>query len=269
MNKIIIIVIVILIITLYLISSNTEYFTNDEAVKNIASVYNQANMTVTNFNATGNANFNTTNTTGMAIFKGNAGGGTHLPYTDGNNYITSNNNILRGGPTTIQGDLNVSGVSTLPNLNAPNVNAGNINIAGDVMTGKGRVHLTGPEILFLLNKSGVIIGKEWGGNGNLQVEGTINPMGGTQSIVLDAPSWDQAAFISLMKPYFNASMADGTTINFVFVYPNRSAGNVNVRYATGVKLGRQYYLINGAPDHNGVTNPWSNGSQDLSWRGNI
>ncbi len=41
----------------------------------------------------------------------------------------------------------------------------------------GRIHVYGDERLYLLNKDGVIIGKEWGGNGNLQVQGNINVNG--------------------------------------------------------------------------------------------
>ncbi len=37
----------------------------------------------------------------------------------------------------------------------------------------GRMHIDGSELLYLLNKSGVIVGKEWGGNGNLTVQGTF------------------------------------------------------------------------------------------------
>jgi hypothetical protein len=33
------------------------------------------------------------------------------------------------------------------------------------------MHLTSGELLYLLPKTGVIIGKEWGGNGNLTVQG--------------------------------------------------------------------------------------------------
>jgi len=40
--------------------------------------------------------------------------------------------------------------------------------------GNGRLHITGDERLYLLNKDGVIIGKEWGGNGNLSVQGTLS-----------------------------------------------------------------------------------------------
>jgi hypothetical protein len=48
-------------------------------------------------------------------------------------------------------------------------------IHGKTLTGtgdnNGRLHITGGERLYLLNKDGVIIGKEWGGNGNLSVQG--------------------------------------------------------------------------------------------------
>ncbi len=53
--------------------------------------------------------------------------------------------------------------------------AGNIHIgAGSIFYSHGRMHIHGEELLYLLNKSGVIIGKEWGGNGNLVVEGQKN-----------------------------------------------------------------------------------------------
>jgi hypothetical protein len=45
---------------------------------------------------------------------------------------------------------------------------GSVNIASP-----GRMHVSGGELLYLLNKSGVIISRAWGGNGNLTVEGAI------------------------------------------------------------------------------------------------
>jgi hypothetical protein len=45
----------------------------------------------------------------------------------------------------------------------------------------GRLHITGGEILYLLNKSGVTIGKEWGGTGSLTVQGDLNT-GGNASV---------------------------------------------------------------------------------------
>lgn len=50
---------------------------------------------------------------------------------------------------------------------------GNIQFLDKIET-KGRMHISGGERLFLLNKEGVIIGKEWGGNGNLSVQGNLN-----------------------------------------------------------------------------------------------
>jgi hypothetical protein len=43
---------------------------------------------------------------------------------------------------------------------------------GSTIQSDGRLHVTGPELLFLLNHDGVIVGKEWGGTGNLTVEGS-------------------------------------------------------------------------------------------------
>lgn len=43
---------------------------------------------------------------------------------------------------------------------------------GGTLRGAGRFHITGEEILYLLNRSGVVIGKEWGGSGSLFVQGT-------------------------------------------------------------------------------------------------
>ena len=57
------------------------------------------------------------------------------------------------GTTKIHGDLNFSPSTT---------------IRGDT-----RLHIYSKELLYLLPKSGTIIGKEWGGNGYLQVQGNM------------------------------------------------------------------------------------------------
>lgn len=41
----------------------------------------------------------------------------------------------------------------------------------------GRLHIHGEELLYLLNKHGVVVGKSWGGNGNLHVEGRLGVYG--------------------------------------------------------------------------------------------
>ena len=67
--------------------------------------------------------------------------------------------LQANGPTTIGATLRANQI-TLP--------------AAAQIAGDGRLHITGGELLYLLNRNGVIIGKEWGGNGNLTVEGTLN-----------------------------------------------------------------------------------------------
>ncbi len=265
-TKTIIIMIVILFIILFVFKNQEQYenFTNDEAIQNVASLYNSGLATVTNLNAIstlktpsltsdgrlhisgpeylyllnksgviigkewgGNGNLTVSGDTNVSgginagnyiNTKGNGSGGTHIPYTDGNNYLTSNNNILRGGPTSVQGDLNVSGNTTL--------------------------------------------------SGNTSVNGILNPTKGMVGIVLDAPTWDVGTFVSQIKPYFNANQPDGTFYHFFFLNPNKS--NVtNVWHGVAVKLGKQYLLYQNSPDHNGTGNVMTSGSNNATWRGNI
>lgn len=58
---------------------------------------------------------------------------------------------------------------------------GDIELGGNLKVG-GRMHITGDEACFLLHKSGTIISKAWGGNGNLTIEGTAT-VGGELSVV--------------------------------------------------------------------------------------
>ena len=70
---------------------------------------------------------------------------------------------VNDGSLNLTGSLNVNGKLITPN--------------GHTIESVGRQHISGSELLYLLNKSGVIIGKEWGGNGNLQVQGELNVTG--------------------------------------------------------------------------------------------
>ncbi len=65
-----------------------------------------------------------------------------------------------------------TGVATITGLSMP---------ASATITGAGRLHVTGTEYLYVLNKSGLMIGKEWGGNGSLTVQGGIT-LAGSQTI---------------------------------------------------------------------------------------
>jgi hypothetical protein len=54
-----------------------------------------------------------------------------------------------------------------------NIKANNFYMpGGSVINARGRLHISGDELLYILNLNGVVIGKEWGGNGNLSVQGT-------------------------------------------------------------------------------------------------
>lgn len=63
---------------------------------------------------------------------------------------------------------------------------GNIKLDKDsTISSPGRMHISGEESLYLLNKNGVTIGKEWGGNGNLFVQGTLSAT--AKSFMIDHP----------------------------------------------------------------------------------
>ena len=72
------------------------------------------------------------------------------------------NEINKGGKT-IPGNLGVSG----------SLNIGTTKIEDGIIRAPSRYHINTGELLYLLPQDGVIIGKEWGGNGNLLVEGDL------------------------------------------------------------------------------------------------
>jgi hypothetical protein len=73
------------------------------------------------------------------------------------------------GDLTVQGDLQAAAQVTLK----PVKKVGEA-LGSSTVDCKGRLHITGDEILYLLNKNGVVVGKEWGGTGDLTVEGRFN-----------------------------------------------------------------------------------------------
>ena len=66
--------------------------------------------------------------------------------------------FLNDGSINISNNLDVANTLTLTN--------------GNIKTG-GRMHISGEENLYLLNKGGVFVSSAWGGNGNLSVDGTL------------------------------------------------------------------------------------------------
>jgi len=59
-----------------------------------------------------------------------------------------------------------------PKLKINNIDNG-VTIDANGSAGKNRMHISGGENLYLLNKGGVIVSRAWGGNGNLNVEGGL------------------------------------------------------------------------------------------------
>jgi len=91
-------------------------------------------------------------------------------------YLLNKEGVIVGKEWGGTGDLSVQGNMDAKNIYSTNLDATNIystTLHGEQRpyNPKGRLHITGGELLYLLNKDGVIIGKKWGGNGNLQVQG--------------------------------------------------------------------------------------------------
>ena len=64
------------------------------------------------------------------------------------------------------------GIGTAAPVKKLDVNGDIQMAAGKTFYSPGRMHIHGEELLYLLHKNGVIVGKEWGGSGDLSVQGT-------------------------------------------------------------------------------------------------
>jgi hypothetical protein len=123
---------------------------------------------------------------------------THFPWRgDSKNYIRGDTE-LRGNTNNI-GDLNVGRNTNIK---------GNMSVNGNITTpnnhtinNPGRQHIAAGEILYLLPKSGVRIGKEWGGTGNLQVQGDLTVKGSTNisTLCIDGICLNKNELINLKK----------------------------------------------------------------------
>jgi hypothetical protein len=91
-----------------------------------------------------------------------------------------------GQPSTVWPRLTASGANQVSLAGDLNVHGSAI-LDGDLTMGAtkiiaapGRLHIAGEELLFLLNKAGVIVSKAWGGNGTLKVDGLLTALSGLQ-----------------------------------------------------------------------------------------
>jgi hypothetical protein len=87
-------------------------------------------------------------------------------------------NTHDGTLNTHEGRLNTHDGTLNTHEGRLNAFSQSISIPGDIQFGAtlmtpGRMHITGPEGLYLLHKTGVIVGKHWGGTGDLVVEGNL------------------------------------------------------------------------------------------------
>jgi len=121
----------------------------------------------------------------------------------------------------------------------------------------GRLHITGGEILYLLNKSGVIIGKEWGGTGGLTVEGDLHTggnvgIGGTLTVgTVAAPGTAPVQFTSPVV----VPNVQSTNLNQYSMYP-MSGAQIHQDIFDAVASGAIVKL--GSPAYNDTTYTSSN-----------
>jgi len=163
---------------------------NNEALQNIASVYNESELTITNLKATQNANVgNNLNVIGELSTKN----------------LNVTGELITKNIVAVGGELNANGNGiTLGNTGQ------------SVIAGLSRVIISGPELLFLLNKSGVIVGQEWGGNGNLTVEGGLSVNGFTNmnsALHVSGPTIGSGLSGWFVKVYGNGNSYNNSWVN--------------------------------------------------------
>lgn len=223
-------IIIMVLIVIYIFTDKYEGFTNDEAIQNVASLYNQAKLSVTDFTSTGTATLNNVNVANVANLNGQTNLNSvwvtkKLTATDilVGNVLTVGNGATITGPTNLQGALNVSGT------------------------------LSGPAVDALQKKITDL---------SNQVNATI-----IKSPKWDVTVFMQ---LLQQGQYFNSSQPDGYTRRFIFVHPSGDVSTTVFDYwhAIVTKIGKQFFMWElNVPEHITVPNPASNSSNSV-WRGN-
>jgi hypothetical protein len=101
-----------------------EHLTTDEAIRNVASVYNTDQMAITNMNVTNTVTANKLNVTGATTTKGltNTGAFANTGNITNTGTLTSTGNITTQGTLNSTGIANVGAVYTKGGTNAANYN---------------------------------------------------------------------------------------------------------------------------------------------------
>ncbi len=141
MNTTIIIIVTLIIITLiikYITTHNQEDFTNDEAIQNVASLYNQAKLSVTDFTSTGTSTLNTLVVNNGATI--NAVSTINDIRTNGitNRGVTSTDTLGVANGGVINGLTQLNTVKVGYNVDAgQDINVGrNLNVTGTITSNK-------------------------------------------------------------------------------------------------------------------------------------
>jgi hypothetical protein len=128
--------IIITLIIKYITTYNQEDFTNDESVQNVASLYNQAKLTVTDFTSTGTSTLNTVNATTTNTTTLVSTNGATINGVSTINDIRTNGITNKGNTTTDTiGDVNGGFINGLTQLNSVKV-GNNIDVGTDINVGK-------------------------------------------------------------------------------------------------------------------------------------
>jgi len=101
------------------------------------------------------------------------GGGAEFRFMrmEGNGQARNIAQLGTGASFIAEGNL---GIGTTNPASRLHVAAGDLRLdAGRTISAPGRLHIAGDELLYVLNRNGMIVGKEWGGNGNLTVQGDV------------------------------------------------------------------------------------------------
>jgi hypothetical protein len=169
------------------------YLADVEAIRNLSNVATK--LQTNGLNIPG-----TITSSDLNIVNGNASG----IFNFGSKANINSLGDINGNSLTVTGDIKGNSLTITGKLiNTP---------ADHVFYCAGRQHINGSEILYVLNKDGIVVGKEWGGSGNVYIQGnlTVNTING---ITFNANK-NRARYIRVgNKISTDIKNSDGTTTN--------------------------------------------------------